>query len=160
MITEGINTDSSHKIYTYSLKPESVDNAQRSTFLKIFYSTAEQYVQDNRPCEYFDLADNLGQINYKKATFICNKDRNRLELGDVSDENNCIRIKLSKGGTLLVNRDNIDELLMSIGMFSAKDQGLIMQAIMKDKIASEAKRKKETGDETKELIDLVSSDDK
>ncbi len=45
-------------------------------------------------------------------------------------------------------------------MFSAKDQGLIMQAIMKDKIASEAKRKKETGDETKELIDLVSSDDK
>jgi hypothetical protein len=35
-----------------------------------------------------------------------------------------------------------------------------MQAVMKDKIASEEKRKQETGDETKELIDLVSSDDK
>ncbi len=44
-------------------------------------------------------------------------------------------------------------------MFSAKNQGLIMQAVMKDKIASEAKRKQDSGDETKELIDLVSSDD-
>ena len=79
---------------------------------------------------------------------------------DVSDESKCIRIKLSKGGSLLVNRDNIDELLMSISMFSAKDQGLIMQAVMKDKIATEAKKREETRDGTKDLIEMVSNDDK
>ena len=45
-------------------------------------------------------------------------------------------------------------------MFSAKDQGIIMQAVMKDKIATEAKKREETRDDTKDLIDLVSSDDK
>ena len=45
-------------------------------------------------------------------------------------------------------------------MFSAKDQGLIMQAVMKDKIATEAKKREETRDDTKDLIDMVSSDDK
>ena len=160
MITEGINTDSKHQIYTHSLRPESARNTEKSTFLEIFNKTAKEYVQDNRPCEYFDLADSTGHIGYKGAIYYCNKDRNRLELGNVSDESKCIRIKLSKGGSLLVNRDNIDDLLMSISMFSAKDQGLILQAVMKDKIATEAKKREETRDDTKDLLELVSSDDK
>lgn len=160
MITEGINESSKHQIYTHSLRPESIGDAKRSSFLEIFNSTAKEYVQDNRPCEYFDLADSTGHIGYKSTIYYCNKESNRLELGNVSDESKCIRIKLSKGGSLLVNRDNIDELLMSISMFSAKDQGLIMQAVMKDKIATEAKKREETRDDTKDLIDMVSSDDK
>ncbi len=159
MITEGINEGSKHQIYTHSLRPETTGNAKNSSFLKIFNNTAKEYVQDNRPCEYFSLADSTGHIGYKSAIFYCNRDGNRLELGNVSDESKCIRIKLSKGGTLLVNRENIDELLMSISMFSAKDQGLIMQAVMKDKIATEAKKREETRDDSKDLIDMVSGKD-
>lgn len=59
---------------------------------------------------------------------------------------------------MLVNRDNIDDLLMSIGMFSAKDQGLIMQAVMKDKMAQEAKRKSEEHEEVDKLMDMVKED--
>ena len=160
MIIAGINTDSKHQIYTHSLRPESYIDSKKSSFLEIFNNTAKEYVQDSRPCEYFDLADSTGHIGYKSAIYYCNKESNRLELGNVSDESKCIRIKLSKGGSLLVNRENIDQLLMSISMFSAKDQGLIMQAVMKDKIATEAKEREETRDDTKDLIDLVSSDDK
>ena len=160
MITEGINTDSKHQIYTHSLRPESYADTQKATFLEIFNSTAKDYVKDNRPCEYFDLADSTGHIGYKGAIYYCNKESNRLELGNVSDESKCIRIKLSKGGSLLVNRENIDQLLMSISMFSAKDQGLIMQAVMKDRIATEAKKKAETQENTKDLLDIFSSDDR
>ncbi len=154
MITTKIqNTEVNHKIYTQSLKPE--DNTRGSSFLKIFTSKAQDYVNDKRPCEYFQMADKNGIIQYKKSTFVCNKDTNTLELGDCSNEENCLRIKLSKGGSLLVNRDNIDELISSISMFSAKDQGLIMQAIMQDKIATNAKNNAES-EEVKEIQKMFS----
>ena len=41
---------------------------------------------------------------------------------------------------------------MSIGMFSAKDQGLIMQAVMKDKIATAARNKLDEGKDASNLI--------
>ncbi|WP_026658907.1 hypothetical protein [Butyrivibrio sp. AC2005] len=158
MNIEGIkDTDNQNHIYTHSLKPED-NKASRSTFLEIFNSRAQDYVQDKRPCEYFDMADKNGFISYKRAVFVCNYNNNTLELGNCSDERNCIRVKLSKGGSLLVNRDNIDDLLMSISMFSAKDQGLIMQAVMKDKMAQEAKRKSEEHEEVDKLMDMVKED--
>lgn len=150
-----IYNHSQHRIYTHSLKPED-NRASKSSFLEIFNNTTQDYVKDKRPCEYFDLAGSDGVIQYKKATFICNKDTNTLELGDCSNERNCIRIKLSKGGCLLVNRENIDELLMSIDMFSAKDQGIIMQAVMKDKMAEAAKHKQE--EETDKFIKTIAED--
>lgn len=155
MNTEGIKeTNNQHHIYTHSLKPED-NRASKSTFLEIFNSKAQDYVQDKRPCEYFDMEDKYGLVAYKSAVFVCNHENNTLELGDCSDERNCIRVKLSKGGSLLVNRDNIDDLLMSIGMFSAKDQGLIMAAVMKDKMAQAAKHKSEEGEEVDTLMDMV-----
>ncbi len=141
-------------IYTHSLKP-SENMRSKSTFLEMFNNAAQEYVKDNRPCEYFDLAGKDGIIQYNRATFVCNKENNTLELGDCSNESNCIRVKLSKGGSLLVNRENVDELLMSIGMFSSKDQGLIMQAVMKDKMAQAAKDKLEKGDEAEKLMEMV-----
>lgn len=155
MITAKIqNTEFNRKIYTQSLKPE--DNAKESSFLKIFNSKAKEYVDDKRPCEYFAMADKSGVINYKGAIFVCNKNTNTLEMGDCSNEKNCLRIKLSKGGSLLVNRDNIDDLLMHIGMFSAKDQGLIMDAVMKDKIAKHAQDKQEESEQVNELAKMFS----
>lgn len=64
-------------------------------------NAAQDYGKDKRPCEYFDLAGEDGLIHYKGATFVCDKERNRLTLGDCSDESKCIRVKLSKGGSLL-----------------------------------------------------------
>ncbi|WP_408071965.1 hypothetical protein [Butyrivibrio sp. JL13D10] len=152
-----IYNHSQHRIYTHSLKPED-NKPSKSSFLEIFNNTTREYVNDKRPCEYFELADKDGVIQYKKATFICNKDKNMLELGDCSNERNCLRIKLSKGGSLLVNRENIDELLMSIDMFSAKDQGIIMQAVMKDKMAQAAKQKQEEGEETDKFLKTISEE--
>ena len=154
MITERItNLNNQHQIYTHSLKPGDI--TRPSSFMEILGNTAQGYVKDKRTCEYFDMADETGTISYKSATFVCDKKNNTLMLGDCSNESNCLRIKLSKGGSLLVNRENIDQLLMSISMFSAKDQGLIMQAVMKDKIAQAAKEKKKEGEETKELEALL-----
>ena len=39
---------------------------------------------------------------------------------------------LSGGGTLQVNRDNLDDLAKAIGMFSPEDVNLILRAISKD----------------------------
>ena len=151
MITENISgSEFQHKIYTHSLKPG--DRSTKSSFLSALNDAARDYVKDKRPCEYFDLAGEDGLIPYKNATFVCDKERNRLTLGDCSDESKCIRVKLSNGGSLVVNRDNIDDLLMSISMFSAKDQGLIMQAVMKDKIATAAKDKLDEGKDVNNLI--------
>ena len=45
---------------------------------------------------------------------------------------------------------------MSIDMFSAKDQGIIMQAVMKDKMAEAAKHKQE--EETDKFIKTIAED--
>ncbi len=154
MITENISgSEFQHQISTHSLNPG--DRSTKSSFLTALNNAAQDYGKDKRPCEYFDLAGEDGLIHYKSATFVCDKERNRLTLGDCSDESKCIRVKLSKGGSLLVNRDSIDDLLMSIGMFSAKDQGLIMQAVMKDKIANAAKDKLDEGKDVSNLIEDI-----
>ncbi len=133
--TSNIN-EPKHKIYTYSFttKGDSIDS-----FSKILDNKSQAITKDKRPCEYFRNADSTGAISYGRATFMCDKENNRLLLGDCSDEKNCLRIKLSGGGSLVVNRDNLDELVQSISMFSAKDQGLIMRAIQQDKIAQKAR---------------------
>lgn len=81
---------------------------------------------------YQFLADEGGIINYKGVIFSCNQSENRLELGDVSNPKKCINIPLSKGGSLLVNRENIDQLGHAIGMFSPEDVKLILRALSLD----------------------------
>ncbi len=87
---------------------------------------------------YFKLADDKGMISYKGTTFICDQKTNALKLGDCSNLNNCIRIALADGGSLIVNRDNIDELVNALSMFSSEDVGYILKAIHKDNIAQKA----------------------
>ena len=95
-----------------------------------------------KPCEYFKLDDGSGMIKYGRTTFMCDYKRNRLTLGDVSNEDNCLNIPLSKGGSLTVNRNNISDLLQSLPMFSEEDQAIILKAIQDDRIARQAKSSK------------------
>ena len=95
--------------------------------------------EDEQKCEYFSMAKD-GVISYQGATIICDYDRNELQLGDCSDRSKCLTIPLTNGGSLVVNRDNIEELKDAISMFSPEDQLLIMKAILMDKRAQEVLR--------------------
>lgn len=98
---------------------------------------------------YGEMAEN-GVIEYEGVVFVCDYDHNRLTLGDTSNEKNCINIPLSGGGSLLVNRNNIDALSKAIGMFSPEDVNRILRALAQDKKIQEMK---------KELDDMENGDD-
>ena len=91
-----------------------------------------------------------GVIEYNGVVFVCDYDHNRLTLGDTSNEKDCINIPLSGGGSLLVNRNNIDALSKAIGMFSPEDVNRILRALAQDKKIQEMK---------KELDDMENGDD-
>ena len=67
-----------------------------------------------------------------------------------SNEKDCINIPLSGGGSLLVNRNNIDALSKAIGMFSPEDVNRILRALAQDKKIREME---------KELDDMENGDD-
>ena len=73
-----------------------------------------------------------GVITYNGVTFVCDYDKNAICLGDMSDRSKVLSIPLSKGGSLMVNRDNIGELSKAIGMFSPEDVNRILRAIALD----------------------------
>ena len=98
---------------------------------------------------YGEMAED-GVIEYNGVVFVCDYDHNRLTLGDTSNEKDCINIPLSGGGSLLVNRNNIDALSKAIGMFSPEDVNRILRALAQDKKIREMK---------KELDDMESGDD-
>ena len=70
-----------------------------------------------------------GVVSYNGVSFRCNYKSGALEIGDCSHPNQCIRVSLEKGGSLLFNPDSISGVNQAIGMFSAGDQGRIMRAI-------------------------------
>ena len=78
-----------------------------------------------------------GYVEYNGVTFRCNYKTGALELGDCSHPNQCIRVPLEKGGSLLFNPDSIGGVNDAIGMFSAEDQGRIMRAIQMYNMAKE-----------------------
>lgn len=98
---------------------------------------------------YGEMAED-GVIEYNGVVFVCDYDHNRLTLGDTSNEKDCINIPLSGGGSLLVNRNNIDALSKTIGMFSPEDVNRILRALAQDKKIREMK---------KELDDMENGDD-
>lgn len=98
---------------------------------------------------YGEMAED-GVIEYNGVVFVCDYDHNRLTLGDTSNEKDCINIPLSGGGSLLVNRNNIDALSKVIGMFSPEDVNRILRALAQDKKIQEMK---------KELDDMENGDD-
>ncbi len=81
---------------------------------------------------YSAMADENGVIEYKGVVFQCDYDHNRLCLGDVSNLENCITVPLEDGGCLVFNRNNIDDLVKAIDMFTPKDINKIMRAIAQD----------------------------
>lgn len=95
-----------------------------------------------------------GIIEYKGVMFVCDDEHRTLNLGDTSDPKKCLRIPLSRGGSLVVNRDNLGDLAKAIGMFSPEDVNLIMRAIAED--AKIQQMKNQIDDETSG-IDLVDS---
>ncbi len=86
---------------------------------------------EDKKVPYGHLAKD-GVIEYNGVVFACNERYNRLELGDVSNLNDCIVVALEGGGSLVVNRDNIGDLSKAIGMFSPEDVNRIMRAIHQD----------------------------
>lgn len=90
----------------------------------------QQETQDKD--EWFPY-DNMSQdgltITYHGVTFSCSKTDHTISLGDTSNPKNVIRIPLSKGGTLLVNKNNIADLGRAITMFSTEDIGIILRTI-------------------------------
>lgn len=75
--------------------------------------------------------------------------------GDCSNEKNCIRVLLSKGGILRVNRDNIDDLNMSLNMFSATDRGLIIRALQIDDMEQVARKRLGKGYDSESMIRMA-----
>lgn len=121
---------------SWNAKIEAASAAQKGTNVDrsaLVYRTEKMY-----PNAYFRLADERGMISYKGTTFICDQKTNALMLGDCSNLNNCIRIALADGGSLIVNRDNIDELVNALSMFSSEDIGYILKAIHKDNMVQKA----------------------
>lgn len=92
-----------------------------------------------------------GMIVYNGVTFFCDEEHNAITLGDVSDPKNVITVPLSEGGCLKFNRENINELVQAIGMFSPEDVKRIMQAISMD--AKIQQMKKEIEDDKASLGD-------
>ncbi len=90
---------------------------------------------------YSYLADANGIIDYKGVIFVCDNEKRELCLGDVqSNPDDVIRIPLSGGGCLKVNRNNIDDLSKAIGMFSPEDINLILRALKMDAKIQQMKR--------------------
>lgn len=81
---------------------------------------------------YSLMADERGIVVYKGVEFRCDYEHNRLCLGDVSNSKDCITVGLEKGGSLVFNRNNIDDLVRAIDMFSPEDINRIMRAIAED----------------------------
>lgn len=97
---------------------------------------------------YSELAED-GVIVYNGVTFVCDDENERICLGDTSDPGKCISIPLSKGGSLLVNRDNIGDLSKAINMFSPEDIDRILSAIAQD---TKAQQMEQEVDDAQDLI--------
>lgn len=110
--------------------------------------------EDMEGVPYGYLAKN-GVIEYKGVTFVCDKEHNAIHLGDTSDKNKCIRIPLSKGGCLIVNRDSLGGLARAIGMFSPEDVNLIMRAIAEDAKVQQMKQQIEEDESGIKLVEDV-----
>lgn len=115
-------------------------------------SLLEERTIANNGAPYNHLAKN-GIIEYNGVVFVCDDEHRALCLGDTTDMANCIRIPLSEGGCLIVNRENLGDLANAISMFSPEDVNLIMRAIAQD--AKIQQLKKEIEDESS-AIDLAS----
>ena len=73
-----------------------------------------------------------GVIEYNGVIFVCDEQHNAICLGDMTNPKDVITIPLTKGGTLKVNRNSVNDLSKAISMFSPEDIRRIMEAIATD----------------------------
>ncbi len=119
-------------------EPSKTENQREESFADFFQKGNVKHLEgakyamapngDELKNTYFRGAKD-GMVSYNGVTFRCNYKTGALELGDCSHPNQCIRVALEKGGSLLFNPDSISGINQAIGMFSAEDQGRIMRAI-------------------------------
>jgi hypothetical protein len=128
------NTDEKTDTQKEQIFNSALSACQKELLIKETYDLSQplsEKVREKERAPYSNLATD-GIITYKGITFVCNEKNNQICLGDVSDPRNCLSIPLSKGGSLIVNRDNLDGLSKAIDMFSPEDINRIMRAIAQD----------------------------
>lgn len=124
MKTEGMESESSDLPGQPDIQDTVEDMVAEEAIKKLLY-------KGNR-APYSLMADENGIVKYNGVEFRCDYENNRLCLGDVSNYKNCITVSLERGGCLVFNRENIDDLVKAIDMFSPEDINRIMRAIAKD----------------------------
>ncbi len=163
MLIEGINTSQSNYYHMATRTESRLEFANKTAEGEAAESIARQMkdklVNDKdkvqaipekgKGAPYSYLADENGIVEYKGVIFHCNNEKKELCLGDMSNRKNVIRIPLSGGGCLMVNRDNIDQLGKAIGMFSPEDINNILRALKLDAKIQEMKK------ETEEMEDGI-----
>lgn len=82
-------------------------------------------------CPYEYLAKD-GVIEYNGIVFACDTENNAISLGDVSDKSKVITVRLSGGGTLYVNRENIGEFIAGYGNVLTGGVNCILRALADD----------------------------
>lgn len=124
MKVEGMESESSTLPEQPDIKDTIEDMVADEAIKKLLY-------KGNR-APYSLLADEGGVVKYNGVEFRCDYENNRICLGDVSNPKNCITVSLERGGCLVFNRENIDDLVKAISMFSPEDINRIMRAIAQD----------------------------
>jgi hypothetical protein len=157
MLIGGIHTSQSN-YYHMAIRSESRlefanSTAEGEAAESIARQMKDKLVKDNDKAQaipekgkgapYSYLADENGIVEYKGVIFRCNNEKKELCLGDMSNRKNVIRIPLSGGGCLMVNRDNIDQLGKAIDMFSPEDINNILRALKLDAKIQEMKKEME-----------------
>ena len=94
----------------------------------------EALPEKNQGAPYSYLANEDGVIEYNGVIFTLDNERKWLCLGniDLNRMDQVIRIPLSEGGCLMVNRDSVGDLAKAIGMFSPEDINRILRALKMD----------------------------
>lgn len=116
----------------FGMRDEEIEAQQAN------YPSAVPKRGEGAPYSY--LANEKGVIEYKGVVFTLDHERQWLCLGDMSNMDDVIRIPLSQGGCLMVNRNSIDALGRAIGMFSPEDVNRILRALKMDAKIQEMKK--------------------
>lgn len=107
---------------------------------------------------YFQYADERGIIDYNGIIFYCDAETDTLKLGDCSNVSDCIQISLADGGSLMVNRNNLDQFFDALSFFSPEDMAKILQVLQKEKMSENSLVGIEQEEQNK-ILELVKDTD-